>query len=517
MINTLFFTSALAIWVLHTLFRLKNARRAFGDLPGRFWFLSETSLIAAAIPRIKFFAVGTNWALEEKHELYEKAGWDVMSSTSLYPFIRNILVLADAAVIKEVVLDRDRFSKFLEQYTPLTYYGDNIVASDGEKWKKYRKIAGPAFSDRNNKLVWQETLQILEELFEQVWGDSDSVVVGHASEMTMSTALCVLSAAGFGKKLSWLDDEAIPQGHKMTFRKAIEVATTEYVIKITIPRWALGLTNRFRYVRDGFDEMHLYIKEMIEDHQGADMSGRDDLFSNFLKANNEDLSDVKLDLQELIANTYMFLVAGIETTGHTLCFALALLALHTDEQEKLYEHICSVVPKGRNPTFEQMPLLTRSMAVFYETLRLFPPAAHVPKVTATDTTFTFTNRLGERKTVPVPEGTPIVLNFIALHHNPRYWEDPHAFKPDRFLGDWPRDAFWPFSGGARSCIGRRFSETESVAFLTLVVLKYKISVTDERQFAEETVEERKARVLSCTETITTNPTRVPLTFTRRNR
>jgi cytochrome P450 len=51
---------------------------------------------------------------------------------------------------------------------------------------------------------------------------------------------------------------------------------------------------------------------MIEDHQGADMSGRDDLFSNFLKANNEDLSDVKLDLQELIANTYMFLVAGIE-------------------------------------------------------------------------------------------------------------------------------------------------------------------------------------------------------------
>jgi cytochrome P450 len=50
-------------------------------------------------------------------------------------------------ITQEVVLDRDRFSKFLEQYTPLTYYGDNIVASDGEKWKKYRKIAGPAFSD----------------------------------------------------------------------------------------------------------------------------------------------------------------------------------------------------------------------------------------------------------------------------------------------------------------------------------------------------------------------------------
>ena len=115
----------------------------------------------------------------------------------------------------------------------------------------------------------------------------------------------------------------------MTFRKAIEVATTEFVIKITVPRWAMGLTKRFQRVRDGFDDMHvrgrscqittthrflqLYIKEMIDDHQGADMNDRDDLFSNLLKANNED-SEVNLDLQELIANTYMFLVAGIEVS-----------------------------------------------------------------------------------------------------------------------------------------------------------------------------------------------------------
>ncbi len=51
---------------------------------------------------------------------------------------------------------------------------------------------------------------------------------------------------------------------------------------------------------------------MIDDHQGADITDCDDLFSNLLKANNEDLSEVKLDNQELIANTYMFLVAGIE-------------------------------------------------------------------------------------------------------------------------------------------------------------------------------------------------------------
>ena len=61
---------------------------------------------------------------------------------------------------------------------------------------------------------------------------------------------------------------------------------------------------------------------MIEESQGTDMSGRDDLFSNFLKANDEDLSGVKLDLQELIANTYMFFVAGIEV--NVVCASLAI-------------------------------------------------------------------------------------------------------------------------------------------------------------------------------------------------
>lgn len=64
---------------------------------------------------------------------------------------------------------------------------------------------------------------------------------------------------GFGRRLSWLDDGVIPQGHKMSFRKAIEVATTEYVIKIMVPTWALGLTKRFQHVRNGFDDMHVRV------------------------------------------------------------------------------------------------------------------------------------------------------------------------------------------------------------------------------------------------------------------
>ena len=66
--------------------------------------------------------------------------------------------------------------------------------------------------------------------------------------------------------------------------------------------------------------------------------------------------------------------------------------------------------------------------------------------------------------------------------------------PERFLRDYPRDAFLPFSGGPRGCIGRGFSETESVAVLTLVLARYRVAVRDEPQFAGESAEARRTRL-----------------------
>ena len=103
----------------------------------------------------------------------------------------------------------------------------------------------------------------------------------------------------------------------------------------------------------------------------------------------------------------------------------------------------------------------------------------------------------------------------------RYWKDPYEFRPQRFMEDWPKDAFLPFSGGARQCIGRRyvnsslslqyfftennskrFSETESIAILTILIQRYRVEVLEEPQFASETYEERYKRVLAVTAGIT---------------
>jgi len=190
------------------------------------------------------------------------------------------------------------------------------------------------------------------------------------------------------------------------------------------------------------------------------------------------------------------------------------LALYPDEQEKIFEQIKSVT-KGRVPTYEEMPLLTYSLAVFNETLRMFPPVTGIPKVAAEDTSIVASNIHGEKKTIPILEGTTLVIDTCGVHYNPRYWDDPLTFKPSRFLKDWPRDAFLPFSAGARACIGRKFFETEGIAALAMLISQYKIAIKEEPQFAGETFEERKSRILSVRPGLTLTPVRVPLTLTRR--
>lgn len=106
----------------------------------------------------------------------------------------------------------------------------------------------------------------------------------------------------------------------------------------------------------------------------------------------------------------------------------------------------------------------------------------------------------------------LTVFFVAA----RYWKDPHAFKPDRFLApDWPRDAFLPFSAGARGCIGRKFAEVTAVLALTVIVRRYKLTIDPSAEKAGESKEERIHRLLRANLEISLMPERIPLVLTRR--
>ncbi|KAI0960322.1 hypothetical protein AcW1_004865 [Taiwanofungus camphoratus] len=515
-----FFLGALSLFLLYCVkkyFDFRTVVDSIQDFAGyRAIFGIENFLFQKRIP---FIAPGKITPWTTKHQDFVKYNSDVISAVNVWPRTNMTYLVADADVLKEITGARARFPKWLYQYKILTFYGSNIVVTEDDEWKRQRKITAPAFSERNNRLVWDETVRIVMDLCNDVWRGQDEIVIDNIVDLTVPMALFVIGVAGFGRRMSWKADLSVPRGHVMPFKDALHTVSTDLWLKVVAPKWMLdwGITKRLKNFNVAYQELERYMEEMIQARKGAEKKEeRYDLFSSLLDANEDELDGkTKLSDSELMGNIFIFLIAGHETTAHTLAFAFIMLALYQDEQEKLYRHIKSVLPDDRIPAYEEMGQLTYSMAVFLETLRLFPPVIVIPKEAVEDTTLVTRNQADEPVSVPVPQGTILLIHTPGLHYNPRYWEEPYAFKPERFLGDWPRDAFLPFSGGARSCLGRRFSETEGVAILTYLVAHYRIDVKEEPQFAGETFEERKERLLACKTAITLYPVKSPLVFRRR--
>ncbi|KAG2012015.1 614/534 cytochrome P450 [Coprinopsis cinerea AmutBmut pab1-1] len=488
--------------------------RVLGSLPKRVILLYPNGLTNFLLPRVPGVTAGYNFLFVEKRKRYEQCGSDVFSITSILPSIQTTLLLSDAETIKEVTSSRARFPKPIELYDSLVFFGENIVVSEAEEWKKYRKVSAPGFSDRNNKLVWQETHRVVEGLFE-VWdGKGDrTVTIDNISDIALTISLFVIGAAGFGKRMAWTDTEKCPPGRRMTFQDSLYTLSKGVFLKLAVPNWAMNLAETTRKIQTAFEELEVYMREMI--NRSGEREDLGDLFTSLLEANTHDTSIDALSDRELMGNIFIFLIAGHESTGHTIALMFGLLALYPDEQDRLLDQIKEVCGDG-NISFSKLPKLTRFSAVYNETLRLYPAVTHIPKKSAEDTTLTTTNSRGEKTVIPVPKGTMIAIDTPGLHYNPRYWENPYEFNPDRFLKEYNKDAFVPFSSGVRSCLGRKFFETEAVITTLLFIRRYKISVKEEPQFAHETFEQRKERVMRCKPGLTLTPARIPLVFTRRD-
>lgn len=503
-------------FLVHQWIQWRRAIISLNDLPGYRTLINIETDFITMLPNIHGFSPGKNFYFREKHSIYRWFGADIISAISAWPTVKKSLIVSDANAIKEIVTHRTRFPKPVYRYKVLSLYGDNIVITEHDAWKKYRKIAAPAFSEKNNRMVWDASVRVVEEMFDVSWKKQDRIVVKDCvKEVTLPIALSIIGIAGFGSNMSWKEDEDVPPNHKLSFKHALHTVTSNIFIKLLTPGWVLGLTKKLRAVDLGYKELGRYMEEMVRQRQEEGQGNNHDLFSNLIEANQaEDDGAQKLTEQELIGNIFIFLVAGHETTAHSLTFAFALLALHPEEQENLYQHVLSVLGGKTALTYEHMSSLTYPLAILHETIRLFPPVPGIPKMCAEDTTLDTENMYGKKITIHVPEGTGVTINTAGLHYNPRYWEDPGSFKPSRFLGDWPRDAFAAFSLGPRSCVGRRFTETEAVAVLSTVISQYTIEVSDS-YLPGVSFEEKKERLLQTTVNITLTPGIVPLVFKRR--
>jgi cytochrome P450 len=184
---------------------------------------------------------------------FEKLGKDVFltaSPTKIHCFV------ADADAMTQITTRRTDFPKPLEMYKSVDIFGKNLVSTEGADWRMHRKLVAPSFGEKNNELVFTESLHHAQSLLSLWTGPSGRAnqTVADPSSGTMSFALYVISSAGFDVRVSWSheDDQhakqrtsegksvfvgsETPPGHKMSYREALSELLHNIIWTVVLPR-----------------------------------------------------------------------------------------------------------------------------------------------------------------------------------------------------------------------------------------------------------------------------------------
>ncbi|WP_428230137.1 cytochrome P450 [Flavobacterium sp.] len=354
-------------------------------------------------------------------------------------------------------------SKFQSVYLS-KYLGKGLLTVDGEFWLKQRRLIQPAFhKQKMNQLVgnMNETIALeLKDLIEDKPVDLFPVM--------SQLAFNVVAKSLFQLSIS---DE------KLNRIKFIIEEVQNFLIKeIRLPHkaWWFSLSGQVRNHLELAQENNSIIQEIIEERM-ASKEEINDLLNMLLETRYEDTGE-GMSVSQLVDEIKVLFIAGHETTANALTFALHLLGRNPEVQQKVFDEITGIQSQTGD-IVEQLQKMSYTNAVLNESMRLYPPAWITDRQNVTDDVLAGYH---------IKKETLIGVSFYELHRNPKYWENPNQFIPERFLGEQRKQSmqyFYPFGAGPRMCIGAGFAIYEMCLTISQIVKKYEIkSSTDTVHF-----------------------------------
>jgi cytochrome P450 len=177
-----------------------------------------------------------------------------------------------------------------------------------------------------------------------------------------------------------------------------------------------------------------------------------------------------MDDKQLRDEAMTLFLAGHETTALTLSWAWYLLAQHPLAEQRLLSEIDAVL-QGRTPTVDDWPRLKFTEMVALESMRLYSPAYVLGREAIADC---------EIAGYHVPRGTTMMMSQWVVHRDPRFWDEPEQFRPERWeeekVKSMPKFAYFPFGGGPRVCIGQQFAMMEMALILATIAQRFRYRI-----------------------------------------
>ncbi|KAG2385708.1 hypothetical protein C9374_003523 [Naegleria lovaniensis] len=517
---SLVLTFGVALIIFYVLKIIVNLRRNIAkgkDIPG-YWQILNEGLVRIPILSPYIAHGNSDVVIRLMRQEQEKHKNDNDNSQQLCVRVttphRNNIIIADKDSVKEVLLTKaSSFVKPVDAfYEPFNIFSKTassiLTAPDGPVWKNHHVVVSPSFSTNNLRYMCESAIKATDALFKTKWEklldkSSETITVkGNRGEQKKGfvldledysdVTLAVIGEAGFGIDFG-IFSETSNDGKK--FREALtNVIKHDYYQRFFFGQ---GLVRKLlaRYTETDkalalmSEHLNRYISQRQEEFKQDPEKSLNDLLSQLVKANMEELSNHKLTLDELKSNAYIFVIAGHETTSTTLQWLMYELSKNQKAQEKAREEALRIGgPELRAPNFEDYANMEYIHATMMESLRLHPPVVSIVKECCK------TTKVGK---YTIPKGSTMYLDAKACHTlSPDFNNETYKgtdFAPERFLDkDFKQKvissvSWFPFSGGNRKCIGYSFSQIETCMILCRLLQFYEFTLLNDESKKEDVV------------------------------
>jgi cytochrome P450 len=332
--------------------------------------------------------------------------------------------------------------------------GQGLLTDEGESWLRSRRLIAPAFA-RERVPGYEGTIAEASEAHAARWQDGQAVDM--SAEMSALT-LRVIARVLFDTDITPRVEEIARLGASIQSHYFDRLNSLRFLV----PAWLPTPGNR-RLARDA-ERFDAIVDELIDERDPTEDRG--DLLSMLLRARKADGTPA-LSRRQVRDHIVTLLLAGHETTALLISWTWLELARHDKARETLERELDDVLG-GRRPTADDMADLPYTDAVIDEALRLRPPVYATGREAMRDTDIDGTE---------VRQGRTVFVSMFATHRDPRFYDDPDAFRPERWLDGLaerlPRGAFFPFGMGPRMCVGADFAMLEATLILASLVQRWR--------------------------------------------
>ncbi len=330
------------------------------------------------------------------------------------------------------------------------FLGNGLLTSDGEFWKRQRRLVAPSLHTRRIENYAQIMVDQTTRMIDGWQGKSEIRVDPEMQRGTLSIVAQALFNADITQDSGRVAAALLVLQHMMN---PFDI----------LPSW-VPTPKRWRE-RNAVSTLDDIMYTLIRERR-AENEDKGDLLSMLILARDDDGG--AMDDRQVRDEVVTLFLAGHETTANAMNWTWVLLAQNPDVERKLHEELDTVLA-GRTPTLADLKQLPYTEMIAKEVLRLYPPAYSFGRRSIRATS------IGE---YPIPEGTEITVFSYHTHRDGRYWAEPDRFMPERFSpdneGTTHKYAYIPFGGGPRVCIGNSFAQMETRLMLATIAQRYQL-------------------------------------------